>query len=261
MNLCDDAKNLENISYAKIGNGPKIMVILPGLALKSTIRSAEAIAANFSAFGEYTIYLFDDRDNLPKGYSLWKRADDVADLMQSLQLKDAYVYGASMGGMVGQSLAINHPELVKKLFLASTSFMSDKDTKKIIGSWMDLASQETLSKLIRTMNNDIYSKTTLEKFGEMLEQSIGTVSDEDLQKFVILAKAIMAFDSSEELEKIKCPICVVGAEADKVFSIKQIRSLAEKTSAEALFYGLEYGHGVYDEAADLRENMLEFFEE
>ncbi|MCQ2512576.1 MAG: alpha/beta hydrolase [Lachnospiraceae bacterium] len=261
MEFLDDAQYLEPTNYAIIGNGPKTLVILPGLALKSTVCSADAIAANFTAFSEYTIYLFDDRDYVMDGYSIWKRADDVAILMEKLNLQDAYIYGASMGGMVGQALAINHPNLVKKMFLASTSFAPGEETKEMLGLWMGLASQETLSKLIQAMNNNIYSETTLEKYGEMLEKSVGPVEDEELKKFILLGKAILAFDSSEGLEKIKCPVCVVGAEADKIFSINTIRSLAEKTNAKTLFYGPEYGHGIYDEAPDLKEKMLEFFEE
>ena len=45
---------------------------------------------------------------------------DVADLIRALGLGPVHVYGFSYGGMVAQALALDHPELVKRLVLANT---------------------------------------------------------------------------------------------------------------------------------------------
>jgi pimeloyl-ACP methyl ester carboxylesterase len=47
-------------------------------------------------------------------------AEDAVGLMDDLSVEKAHVMGASMGGMIAQELAINHPERVKKLILACT---------------------------------------------------------------------------------------------------------------------------------------------
>jgi pimeloyl-ACP methyl ester carboxylesterase len=53
-------------------------------------------------------------------YTLEDMADDVAGLLDALGLDSAHVVGASMGGMVAQTLAIRHPERVRSI----TSIMS-----------------------------------------------------------------------------------------------------------------------------------------
>jgi pimeloyl-ACP methyl ester carboxylesterase len=53
-------------------------------------------------------------------YTLTEMADDAAGLLKALDLAPAHVVGASMGGMIAQSLAARHPELVRSL----TSIMS-----------------------------------------------------------------------------------------------------------------------------------------
>ena len=61
----------------------------------------------------------------PGQYSLNDMADDAAALMKELDIAPGHVVGASMGGMIGQVLAAEHPELVRSL----TSIMSNTGSR------------------------------------------------------------------------------------------------------------------------------------
>jgi pimeloyl-ACP methyl ester carboxylesterase len=52
-------------------------------------------------------------------------ADDIAALITSLGLEQADLFGYSLGGGVALQTAIRHPEVVRKLALASTAFKRD----------------------------------------------------------------------------------------------------------------------------------------
>lgn len=52
-------------------------------------------------------------------------ADDVAALLRHLEIEEADIFGYSMGGGVALQIAIRHPEVVRKLVVASASYTSD----------------------------------------------------------------------------------------------------------------------------------------
>jgi pimeloyl-ACP methyl ester carboxylesterase len=59
----------------------------------------------------------------PLSYELM--ADDIAALLGHLEIEKADVVGYSMGGGVALQVAIRHPEVVRKLVVASASYTSD----------------------------------------------------------------------------------------------------------------------------------------
>jgi pimeloyl-ACP methyl ester carboxylesterase len=59
----------------------------------------------------------------PLSYELM--ADDIAVLLRHLVIEKADVFGYSMGGGVALQVAIRHPEVVRKLVVASASYTSD----------------------------------------------------------------------------------------------------------------------------------------
>ncbi|MBV9836876.1 MAG: alpha/beta fold hydrolase [Solirubrobacterales bacterium] len=66
------------------------------------------------------------RDPRGASYSLEQMADDTAGLLDQLEVRQAHVVGASMGGMIAQWLAIRHPERVSSL----VSIMSSTGSRK-----------------------------------------------------------------------------------------------------------------------------------
>ncbi len=59
-------------------------------------------------------------------YTLGDMADDAAGLLRELDLAPAHIIGASMGGMIAQTLAIRHPESVRSL----VSIMSNTGSRR-----------------------------------------------------------------------------------------------------------------------------------
>ncbi len=88
--------------------------LIPGLAA-----TRQVIAADFQGHGRTN-----DIDRPLRSADL---ASDVVGLLQHLDVAQADVFGFSVGGATALDLAVNHPELVRKLIVSSASFHPDGD--------------------------------------------------------------------------------------------------------------------------------------
>ena len=76
--------------------------------------------------GGLKVVVFDNRDvgrssKLDQDYALSDMADDVVALMAELGERRFHVFGISLGGMVAQLVAVEHPEAVRCLFSVMSS--------------------------------------------------------------------------------------------------------------------------------------------
>ncbi|MBQ1468731.1 MAG: alpha/beta hydrolase [Solobacterium sp.] len=250
--------------YFRFGTGDKIFVILPGLSIQSVMNSADEIAKNYACFAEeYTTYVFDRRTTLPEVYTIQDMAEDTAEVIRILGLKDLYVFGASQGGMIAMTMTIKHPELVKKLVLGSTAAKVKTDKDIAVDPWLSLAEAGDRVGLYLNFCKSIYPAEMYEQYKDMLKNIGESITDAELAKFIIMANAAKDFDVLDQLDQITCPVFVIGAEDDQVVGPEATAQMAEKLKDHENFrlyvYPAGYGHAAFDTAPDYKDRMMEFF--
>jgi pimeloyl-ACP methyl ester carboxylesterase len=158
----------------------------------------------------------------PGQYTLADMAEDTAGLLRELDLAPAHVVGASMGGMMGQTLAARHPDSVRTL----TSIMSNTGSR--------FSGQPAMS-LYRPLLAS--APTEREAFIDHVEQlftligSPGRADVEDLREVAALSferdrdpaatirqlAAILATGNrTRDLRSIKAPTLVIHGTADRL---------------------------------------------
>ena len=253
------------MEYFRFGTGVRTLVILPGLSVQSVMGSADAVAQAYDALAQdYTIYLFDRRETLPDVYSVEEMARDTAEAMKALGLKDMYLFGASQGGMMALVIAIEYPELVKKLVLGSTSAHVLPEQFRSIERWIALAEANDPVGLYLSFGEKIYPPEVFRQFREALIAAGKTVTEAELRRFIILARGIEGFDVSNRVAEIQCPVLAIGVLEDAVLDADATMEIAEKLDLKPdfrLYLYTGYGHAAFDTAPDYRERIKRFFEE
>lgn len=254
-----------SMDYACFGEGEKNLVIIPGLAIKSPVRSASALEAPYKIFREkYRLFFFDRKKNAEQGYSLLSMAKDQAAVMKKMGLENASVMGVSQGGMIAQLLAIHYPDLVGKLVLASSTSKAEPLQLETIGKWACLARVHDASGLVDAFIDDCFSEGFANRYRKVIQKMYKDVSVEEMERFAIFADACDYVDTYADLGKIKCPTLVLGAGADRVVTPEASEKIAEKLKSEKVpceFYMYEgCGHAVFDELHEYKERIFRFLE-
>ena len=251
-----------SMDYFQFGNGKETLVILPGLSLQSVMNFADMVAEAYQLLADnFTVYVFDRRKELPSSYSVEMMAQDTVKVFRALSLNRVNLFGASQGGMIAMRIAIEQPELIQKLILGSTSAHVEKAQYKTVEKWIQLARNGKKTELNLAMGKFLYPKDVFEQLRELLSEAAKFVTDADLHRFIIFAKGLKGFDTTIDLEKIACPVFVIGSMDDQVLGAAATERIAEHLSKRpdfALYMYEGYGHAAYDTAPDYKERILRF---
>lgn len=250
-----------DIDYVSFGAGKKNLVMIIGLndGIFPVKGTALPLAMAYRIFAPYyTVYVFGRKNEMEKGYSIRDMARDQAEVMRTLGITQADVIGVSQGGMIAQYLAIDHPNLVRKLVLAVTSPKQNEMIQDVVGTWIQLAADRDYKTLLISSAEKAYSEKTLKKY-RLLYPFLNLVKKpENFDRFLIQANACLNHDAYDELHKISCPTLVIGGACDKIVGVAASRELAKAIKGCKLYIYKDYGHTVYEEANDFNRRILHF---
>ena len=247
--------------YIRFGSGKKPLIMIQGLNTRGIKGAALSLAYMYCIFAkEYTVYLFDRRPVVYDGITVRDMAADIASAMDALGLRNADVFGTSQGGMIAQYLAIDRPDLVRRLVLAVTLSRNNDTVKQVVGDWIEMAERGDMKRFVLDMAEKMYSETYVKKYRPLMPLLTILQKPKDVKRFVILAKSCLSCDTYDILDKIKCPTLVIGGKQDKVVSGVASEEIAEKLGCRLHMYD-NLGHAAYEEAQDFNQMVYDFLSE
>lgn len=246
------------LDYITFGKGTKPLIMIQGLSTRSINGAAVSLAYMYRIFAkEYKVYLFDRRKSIPDNITVRDMASDIAKAMDELEISNADVFGVSQGGMIAQYLAIDRPDLVRKLVLAVTLSKNNSTVETVIENWLNLTEQGNFKELIKDMTYLMYSDSYVKRYKPLLPLLTVLQTPKDPKRFITLTKACLTCEAFDELEKIKCPVFVIGGKQDKVTSGDACTETAEKLNCKLYMYD-NLGHSAYEEAKDFNKRVYDF---
>lgn len=145
-------------------------------------------------------------------------AGDVAGLLSSLDIEQARLWGFSMGGVIAMRVAIDYPQMVKALVLASSSSRINSQAVEFFKLRASLASSSDLTGLIDQNTQDAKA-CVAEDRPDLVERYIelrnGAVQDpKGYANACAAMTSLYEHPLTEELAAIKCPTLVITGERD-----------------------------------------------
>ena len=184
-------------------------------SLACTVRMWDPQVAAFK--DRYRILNYDMRGHgqsaAPQGpYTLDMLADDVLGLMKELRIERATYMGLSIGGMIGQTLALRQTRLFDKMVLADTSHAQPPEAIKQWEERIKIAQAQGMKALVPSTMERWFTPSFREspparKIAEL-------IANTPVAGYVGCGQAIMKLNTTARLKEIKLPVLAIAGEQD-----------------------------------------------
>ena len=251
----------DRFDYVQFGCGSRNLVIIPGLGDGIVTVKNKALPGVFM-FHDYVrrfkITMISRKQNLEENADTLSMAEDQARAMKALGIEKADVVGVSLGGMIAQHLAADHPELVDKLVLVVTVPKSNEMISMNVKRWMKYASEGKYKKLMIDINEKAHPdkylarvKCTYPMLGMMARKM-------DKDRFYIQAGACMTHDAMDKLRAIEAPTLILGGEEDQTLGMEGSYILEDEIFECKLKCFKNQGHALYEDDKDFNRTVIRF---
>jgi 3-oxoadipate enol-lactonase len=217
---------------------------------------------------QYRVVAFDNRgvglSDVPDvPYTTRMMADDALGLLDALGIERTHVLGVSMGGMIAQELALNHPGRVRSLQLHCTLARPDGYMQALLDGWRAVRTKVTPEEWMRIVALWLFAPKTYAERPEFVEMVIQTgIANPNpftLAGFLRQGDAVRTHDTLDRLGKLRQPTLVSVAEDDILVPARFSRALAAAVPAAELRLIDGAGHAYFWERPDVFNSMcLEF---
>jgi pimeloyl-ACP methyl ester carboxylesterase len=247
-----------NLYYEIHGDGYPV-ILIGGLGSQT-----ESWATQVPLYSKhFKVIVFDNRgagrSDKPEGrYTTEGMADDAAALMDALGIGKAHIVGKSMGGMLGQWLAIKYPDKVRKLVMGCSSASRDEVGNVILRMGREIASKVGMRAVWIMALYLGYTREYIEKNIGSLGGVIDAIPEnpDALRGYIGQSYAVEGHDTTDLLHKIKAPTLIMMGESDMTTSPKRTKELSALIPGSKLkgFEGV--GHGFWRERQEEADRLV-----
>jgi 3-oxoadipate enol-lactonase len=175
-------------------------------------------------------------------YAMADLADDAARLLRELDTGPVVWVGLSMGGMVGQELALRHPSLVRGLVLANTTGGYPEAARAVWEQRIATVRAEGIEAIAdAVMGRYFHDAFRAHKAGTVARFRRRLLTT-DTTGYVGCCEAVGKVDTTSRLGQIGVPTLVIAGELDQGTPVAMAQALAEGIPAARLAVLAEASH-------------------
>lgn len=181
----------------------------------------------------YRVLRYDTRGHggteAPAGpYTLEQLAEDACALLAALAISRTHFVGLSMGGMIGQLLALTHPEVVRSLVLCDTSSRVPAEARPVWEERIRTTEAQGMAPHVEPTIGRWFTPGFVAAHPERVEPVRAMIRTTRSQGYIGCCHAIQRLDLTDRLEGIRAPTLVVVGEEDPGTPVAASRAIQER---------------------------------
>ncbi len=160
-------------------------------------------------------------------YTLAQLADDAHALLQHLGVLRTHWLGLSMGGMIGQTLALRHPQVLHRVVLADTTGQVPPAGAQMWADRVRTARSEGLQALVQPTLSRWFTDAYRAAQPELMARIGGMISRTPVEGYAGCCAAIASTDTLAALQQLGLPALVIVGEQDQATPPAAAQALAQ----------------------------------
>jgi 3-oxoadipate enol-lactonase len=228
-------------------NGIQVNYILDGPAGAPVVTLSHSLAADFSMWdpqlealrARYRVLRYDTRGHggteAPGGaYSLPQLAADARALLAALGIAKTHWVGLSMGGMIGQTLALETPEVFSSLVLCDTSSRVPAEARPLWHERIKTADTQGMEPLVEPTIGRWFTPPFIASRKDVVDRVRGMIRATPPRGYAGCCHAISLLDLTDRLSAIRLATLVVVGEDDQGTPVAASKAIQERVKGSQL---------------------------
>jgi 3-oxoadipate enol-lactonase len=228
-------------------NGIEMHYTLDGPAGAPVVMLSHSLATDLSMWdpqmdalrARYRVLRYDTRghggtDAPAAAYTLDQLADDARALLQALGIARTHWCGLSMGGMIGQALALKHPELFATLSLCDTSSRIPAEARPLWADRVKIAETQGMEPLVDPTLARWLTAPFREQRKDVVSGVAAMIRSTPPQGYAGCCHAISALDLTDRISAISMPTLIVVGEEDQGTPVAASKVINERIKGSEL---------------------------
>jgi len=171
----------------------------------------------------------------PVPFTLDLLAGQAGGLLDALGIARAHFLGISMGGMIGQTLALARPHLLMSLILCNSSSRIPAEAQPLWKERIKIAESEGMEPLVEPTIGRWFTPPFRQAHPEIMDRVRGWIRATSPPGYAACCHAIAALDLMERIQAIKVPTLVIAGEEDPGSPAAMSRLINERIVGSELF--------------------------
>jgi 3-oxoadipate enol-lactonase len=210
---------------------------------------------------DYRLLLYDCRgmwgsDHPPGPYSMDLHADDLAALLDALDIEQAHIGGTSYGAEISMVFALKYPERTKSLLITSAVSHVDPVLEGLIGGWILASRARDPEMFYQAVYPLTFSGSWIEANQAILADARERYKSIDYAAMLELLLSFSRLDITADLHRITAPALVVVGEMDLLKPRRYAEIIAAEIPDAELVVIPNAGHAALWEQAGIFNTLI-----